>query len=138
MSHPPGTDILEPSLIWRDGSLIPFADATTHVLSQMSARGSQIFDVLLVVANPDGPRALGLREHVARFVRSAETMCMEGLPSVPEIEQAVATTVMANLSEAGIDPTATGPLIIKLIASWDNPSQTVVPASRIPTDRWVP
>lgn len=133
MIHPTGTEILQPSLIWRDGSLIAFAGATTHVLSHVSARGSQIFDVLLVVTNPDGPSALGLREHVARFVRSAETMGMEGLPALAEIEQAVANTVMANLSAAGIDPAASGPLVVKLIASWDDPSQTVVPASRVPT-----
>ncbi len=124
---------LEPTTVWRDGTLIPFASATTHVLSHMSARGSQIFDVLLVVGDAEGPTALGLREHVIRFVRSAETMGMENLPEVSSLERAVARTVMANLDEAGLDVTGSGPLVVKLIAAWEAPSQTVVPADRTPT-----
>lgn len=131
----PGGDplTLEPTVVWRDGELIPFASATTHVLSHMAARGSQIFDVLLVVGDGDVPTALGLREHVTRFVRSAETMGMEELPDIATLERAVASTVTTNLTEAELDVTRTGPLVVKLIASWDDPSQTVVPASRKPT-----
>ena len=123
----------EPTLIWRDGAMIPFAAATTHVLSHMSARGSQIFDVLLVVGNAGSPTALGLREHVTRFMRSAETMGMDELPDISRLERAVARTVMANLTEGDVDVTRTGPLVVKLIASWDDPSQTVLPVSRRPT-----
>ncbi|MDH3299695.1 MAG: aminotransferase class IV [Acidimicrobiia bacterium] len=123
----------EPTTVWRDGTLIPFASATTHVLSHMSARGSQIFDVLLVVGDAESPTALGLREHVTRFVRSAETMGMDELPDISRLERAVARTVMTNLAEATTDVTRTGPLVVKLIASWDAPSHTVVPASRRPT-----
>ncbi len=124
---------LEPTLVWRDGSLIPFASATTHVLAHSVARGSQIFDVLLVVGDAESPAALGLREHVTRFVRSATTMGMENLPDIGRIEQAVARTVTANLAEAGLDVIESGPLVVKLIASWDGPSLTVVPADRTPT-----
>ncbi len=125
----------QPSVIWRDGELIPFAEATTHVLSHMAARGSQIFDVLLVVGDSGesgGPAALGLREHVTRFIRSADTMGMEQLPDVSALEAAVATVVMTNLDQANTDLSGTGPLVVKLVASWDEPSLTVAPASRIP------
>ncbi|MDH3294528.1 MAG: aminotransferase class IV, partial [Acidimicrobiia bacterium] len=128
----PGQGILKPSWIWRDGTLIPFADATVHVLSHMSARGSQIFDVLLAVAGPDGLRALGLREHVARFIHSAETMGMEGLPEIGSIECAIADTVVANLEADGIAPAASAPLVIKLIASWDDPAMGIAPKSLTP------
>ncbi len=123
---------LQPTVVWRDGELIPFAAATTHVLSHMSARGSQIFDVLLVVGDARSPSGLGVREHVTRFVRSAETMGMEQLPDISRLEQAVAKTVMTNLANASLDVTRTGPLVVKLVASWDLPSHTVVPAARVP------
>lgn len=120
----------EPTLVWRSGELIPFADATTHVLSHMSARGSQIFDVLPVVGDAGNPTALGLREHVTRFVRSAETMGMELVLDVAGIERAVARTVLENLAVADLDISEAGPLVVKLIAAWDGMSQTVVPATR--------
>ena len=124
--------VLSPSLIWRDGALIPFADATVHVLSHMAARGSQIFDVLLVVGGPDGPAALGLREHVARFAQSAVTMGMEGLPDIGALERAVADTVLANLAADEIDPVNCAPLVVKLIASWDDTAMGIEPFSLTP------
>ena len=84
--------------VWRDGELIPFAEATTHVLSHMSARGSQVFDVLLVTRTDTGPCGVGLRQHVARFVRSAELMGMEDVGQVGDLEGAVARVVGANVA----------------------------------------
>jgi branched-chain amino acid aminotransferase len=124
-------------LVWRDGELIPFEDATCHVLSHMAARGSQVFDVLVVVPTPElGPCAVGLRPHVTRFVHSAELMGMEDVPGVGQLEDAVADTVAANLAHlanGGGSNTATGPWTIKLIAAWTGLPNGLTPAELKPT-----
>jgi branched-chain amino acid aminotransferase len=122
----------DPRVVWRDGELIPFADATCHVLSHVAARGSQVFDVLLVTATDRGPCAVGLRPHVTRFLRSADLMGMEQVGEVGELERAVAETVMANLDGAG-PAGRRGPFVVKLIAAWVEEVVGVVPASLRPT-----
>lgn len=130
--NPRATSDAEP-VVWRNGELIPYSAATTHVMSHMSARGSQVFDVIIVGPTADGPCALGLRSHVARFVRSAEMMGMASPGSVGALEQAVARTVMANV--AGPDATlpAGEALIVKLIAAWTEEGNGAMPTTLTPT-----
>lgn len=119
--------------------MVAFADATCHVLSHMAARGSQVFDVLLVVPTEDrGPCAVGLRPHATRFVHSAELMGMEDLPGVGAIEAAVAETVTANLDHFGRTADGDGgpqhrPWTIKLIAAWTDEPQGLTPVTLKPT-----
>jgi branched-chain amino acid aminotransferase len=110
-------------LIWRDGELIPFAEATVHVLSHAANRGSEVFDVLRVVETAGGPAVVGLRPHVARFDQSMELMAMDHSFSVGELERAVAETVLAN----------PGTAVVKLIAAWADVSHGVTPATRRPS-----
>jgi len=82
--------------IWIDGRLVPWADATVHLLSHSLQRGSLIFDYMSVHETSRGPAVFRLGDHVARFLRSAELV---GLPlglGGPEIEAAVVETVQAN------------------------------------------
>ncbi len=120
-------------VVWRNGQLMPFADATTHVLSHMSARGSQIFDVLLVTRTDVGPCAVGLRAHVTRFLRSAEMMGMIETGEVAELEHAVAQTVIANSSPVSKNADRTGPVVVKLIAGWAEEGVGLLPAELRPT-----
>ena len=110
-------------MIWHDGELIPFEDATIHVLSHAANRGSEVFDVLRVVDNGDGPAALGLRPHVARFDQSMHLMGMEPTCDIGALERAVAETVLAN-------PGATQ---VKLIAAWAEIPNGSRPDSRRPS-----
>jgi branched-chain amino acid aminotransferase len=111
------------SLMWRDGELIPFADATVHVLSHAANRGSEVFDVLRVVDTGHGPAVVGLRAHVARFDRSMELMGMEQPFEIAAIERAVARTVLANPGSA----------IVKLVAAWSEVAPVTVPLSARPS-----
>ena len=63
--------------IWVDGELVPWERATVHLLSHSLQRGSLIFDYMGVHATPRGPAVFRLRDHVERFLRSAELV---GLP----------------------------------------------------------
>ncbi len=110
-------------MIWRDGEMIPYAEATIHVLSHAAHRGSEVFDVLRVLDTPSGPSAVGLRPHVARFDHSMELMGMDPAFDVGALEQAVAQTVLAN----------PGSSTVKLVASWTDVAPSTRPLTRRPT-----
>ncbi len=109
--------------IWINGELRPFEDATVHVLSHAVQRGSTVFDVLRVVKGPDGPAAFGLRQHVARFLRSMSLMGMEPEYSVGQLEEAVAIAVVAN----------EGAATVKLVATWGDIPMGTMPSRLTPT-----
>ncbi|MDH3682037.1 MAG: aminotransferase class IV [Acidimicrobiia bacterium] len=113
----------QPATIWRNGELIPFADATIHVLSHAANRGTEVFDVLRVVETASGPAAVGLRPHVARFDQSMELMGMEPDFDVAGLERAVAETVLAN----------PGSTTVKLLAVWAEVPEGTLPVSRRPS-----
>ncbi|MDJ0865825.1 MAG: aminotransferase class IV [Myxococcota bacterium] len=82
--------------IWIDGRLVPWADATVHVLSHSHSRGSLVFDYLSVHETPRGPAIFRLPEHVQRFLRS---VALVGLPLArdeAELCTASVETVAAN------------------------------------------
>jgi branched-chain amino acid aminotransferase len=82
--------------IWINGELVPWEQASVHVLSHSLQRGSLIFDYMSVHETPRGPAVFRLREHVARFLRSAEIM---GLPlgrSAGQVSDAIKAAVRAN------------------------------------------
>ena len=115
-----GTDV--DAMVWIDGRLRRYEEATVHVLSHAVQRGSTVFDVLRVVENDDGPVAVGLRPHVARFDRSMHLMGMKPAAGMAEIEQAVARTVLAN----------PGSNLVKLVATWATTPTTALPDSPVP------
>lgn len=82
--------------VWRNGKLIPWEEATVHLMSHSLTRGSAIFEVLAVYSTPFGPAAFRLPAHCNRLIRSAELLGMELVQSKEEILQAVAETVKAN------------------------------------------
>ncbi len=82
--------------IWVDGDLVPWADATLHVLSQSAARGSLVFDVMSCHWVDGRPHVFGMREHVQRFVNSARLSYMELAGDTDSYIAAVCETVAAN------------------------------------------
>lgn len=82
--------------IWLDGELVPWDQATVHVLSHSLQRGSLIFDYMSVHATERGPAVFRLREHVERFLRSAELVGLAVPLGAAAIEAAIVATVRAN------------------------------------------
>jgi branched-chain amino acid aminotransferase len=83
-------------LVWMDGRLVAWQDATVHLLSHSLQRGSLVFDYLSVHETPRGPAAFRLEDHLARFRTSCELV---GLPlerGPAELREAVLATVGAN------------------------------------------
>jgi len=77
--------------IWIDGALVPWRDATVHVLSHSHQRGSLVFDFLSVHRTPKGDAVFRLADHVDRFLTSCQLV---GLP-LSQDAAAVATAVLA-------------------------------------------
>ena len=82
--------------IWLDGALVPWAQATVHVLSHSLQRGSLVFDYMSVHETPRGPAVFRLREHVERFLHSIELVGLPLRHDQREIEAAILATVRAN------------------------------------------
>jgi branched-chain amino acid aminotransferase len=109
--------------IWVDGALRPWADATVHVMSQSLQRGTLVFDVMPVYSSARGPCALGLREHVERFARSARLAEMPLRWDVAALVGAVRDTARAN----------PGCELIKLSGYFAEPSLDVLPVEEFGT-----
>lgn len=59
--------------VWRNGAVVPWADATTHVSSHALHYGSGVFEGIRCYETTDGPAVFRLDEHLDRFYQSAET-----------------------------------------------------------------
>ncbi|MEN8158814.1 MAG: aminotransferase class IV [Myxococcota bacterium] len=82
--------------IWLDGRLVPWAEATVHVLAHSMARGSLVFDYMSVHETPRGPAIFRLDAHVARFLKSVELVGLPLAQSEAELRGACIEAVRAN------------------------------------------
>ena len=114
-------------LIWFNGDLVAYEDATIHVLSHVVHYGSSVFEGIRAYATDRGPAVFRLREHMSRLVDSAKIHRMDLGYSVDELCDAVVETVAASELEAcyvrpvsfrGHGPMGVNPL--------NNPVHTVV------------
>ena len=91
-------------LIWLDGALRPWAEATIHVLSHAAQRGSLVFDYMSVhdlasgnaAGHPAGAAIFRLSEHVDRFFHSCGLMGLPVGQNAEAIGAAIRETVIAN------------------------------------------
>lgn len=86
----------EVEYIWMDGTLVPWADATVHVLTHALHYGSGVFEGIRCYETADGPAVFRLTEHMERFERSARMLFIDLGYSVEEMVTAVKDTVRAN------------------------------------------
>jgi branched-chain amino acid aminotransferase len=86
--------------IWYDGKLVPWRDATTHVLTHSLHYGLAIFEGVRAYKTPDGPAIFRLHEHTERLFNSAKIFMMD-MPFTPEqISEAQREVVRANRLES--------------------------------------
>jgi branched-chain amino acid aminotransferase len=91
--------------IWRDGQLVPWEDATIHVMSHVVHYGSSVFEGIRCYETPNGGAVFRLREHMRRLVDSCRIYRMPLQYSVDTLMQAVVDTVNANgLSQCYLRP----------------------------------
>ena len=63
-------------VIWYDGKMVPWRDATTHVLTHSLHYGLAVFEGLRTYKTPDGPAIFRLTEHIDRLFNSAHIYMM--------------------------------------------------------------
>ena len=82
--------------IWFDGKIIPFKDATIHVMSHCVHYGSGVFEGIKCYNTPNGPAIFRLKEHMDRLHKSAEAFSINIPFSIEELCQASINIVKAN------------------------------------------
>jgi len=83
-------------LVWRDGRLIDWRDATIHVMSHVAHYGSCVFEGLRCYDTPDGPAIFRLHEHMRRLVDSARIYRIPCAHTAEALSDAAMEVVAAN------------------------------------------
>ena len=79
--------------IWHNGRLIPYEDATIHVLSHVVHYGSSVFEGIRCYDTARGPAVFRLRDHMRRLLDSAKIHRMSLSWDQSGLEQAVLLTI---------------------------------------------
>ena len=58
-------------LIWHNGRMIPWEQATVHVMAHALHYGSSVFEGIRVYKTPNGPKVFRLTDHMQRLFESA-------------------------------------------------------------------
>lgn len=99
--------IPEARWIWRDGDLVPWEEATLHVMSHVVHYGSSIFEGIRCYETAEGPAIFRLGDHVRRFYDSCRIYRMEPKPSPDALTAACHAVVRENeLRECYVRPVA--------------------------------
>jgi len=87
--------------IWKDGKLIPWRDATTHVLTHSLHYGMGVFEGVRAYRQQDGSTAIfRLQDHTERLLNSAKIFLMDIPYSAEELDEAQKQVVRANKLES--------------------------------------
>lgn len=94
--------------IWHDGKLVPWEEATVHVLSHALHYGSSVFEGIRVYETPRGPVGFRLTDHMRRMFHSAKVYRMKIPYSLETLVEAAKEVIRENdlLKGAYIRPLA--------------------------------
>jgi branched-chain amino acid aminotransferase len=94
-------------LIWMDGKLVPWKEATVHVLTHTLHYGMGVFEGIRCYKTERGPAVFRLRDHMRRLENSARLAGMKLPYSAAELVRATKRTIKANgIEECYIRPIA--------------------------------
>jgi len=95
--------------IWYNGRLIPFEEASVHVLSHVIHYGTSVFEGIRCYDTERGSGIFRLREHMRRLYDSAKIYRMEVPYSLEELENAIIETIQ----ESGLQSCYIRPVIFR-------------------------
>lgn len=118
-------------LIWLDGAMIPWRDATTHLLSHTLHYGLGCFEGVRAYETARGPAIFRLTDHTERLLQSAHILQMEMPFDAATLNAAQVECVRANQLQSaylrplvflgaekmGVDPTGAATHV--MIAAWE-------------------
>ncbi|HUX28414.1 MAG TPA: branched-chain amino acid transaminase [Terracidiphilus sp.] len=97
------------SKIWHNGTLIPWEQATLHVMSHVVHYGSSVFEGVRCYGQPQGSAVFRLPEHMQRMLDSAKIYRMELPFTLEELCAGVVELIEAN----GIAPCYIRPIALR-------------------------
>lgn len=86
----------EAKYIWKDGKLVPWAEATTHILSHTLHYGNAVFEGTRAYMTPKGLAIFRLKDHTKRLLNSAKIVCINSPYTQEELENAHIELLRAN------------------------------------------
>jgi branched-chain amino acid aminotransferase len=86
--------------IWQDGKLVPWREATTHVLTHSLHYGLAVFEGVRAYKTVDGTAIFRLAEHTQRLINSGKIYMMDIPYSKDELMEAQKEVVRANELES--------------------------------------
>ena len=95
--------------IWHNGELIPWEEATIHVMSHVVHYGSSVFEGVRCYAPPHGPAIFRAPEHMQRLLDSAKIYRIDVDYSVEELITGMTDLVRAN----GVWPCYVRPIVFR-------------------------
>ena len=96
-----------PPFIWHNGSIKPWADATTHVMAHALHYGSSVFEGIRSYPTPKGQAIFRLTDHLKRLYHSAKIYDMSIPYTLDELAKASRDAIKANkLERAYLRPVA--------------------------------
>ena len=91
--------------IWKNGEMIPFEDATTHVLTHTLHYGVGVFEGIRCYKCIDGSAIFRFDEHMKRLINSAKILMINLNYSLEDLKKATTELIKYNgLSECYIRP----------------------------------
>ncbi|MEM7351545.1 MAG: branched-chain amino acid transaminase [Acidobacteriota bacterium] len=116
-------------LIWHNGALVPWEQATVHVMAHGLHYGSAVFEGIRAYQTPDGPAVFRLEDHIRRLIDSARIYRMRLPFSACELEDACCEVVRANgLQDAYVRPIAYRGLGNLAVTPEDGPLEVAIAA----------
>ncbi len=96
-----------PDWIWHNGSIKPWAEATTHVMAHALHYGSSVFEGIRSYKTPDGAAIFRLTDHLKRLYQSAKIYDIEIPYTLEQLDQACRDVIAKNdLKKAYLRPVA--------------------------------
>lgn len=91
-----------PEYIWFNGRIVPWAEATVHVYSELAVRGASVFDGIRTFHHEGENYALCMEEHVTRLFESAKILRFPVDIRPEDVYEAIATLVhRLDITETG-------------------------------------
>ncbi len=115
--------------IWYDGKMVPWREATTHVLTHTLHYGMGVFEGVRAYETARGPAIFRMHDHTARLFRSAHIFGMK-IPFTPEeIDAAQIACVRDNkLQSCYLRPIAFYGSVAMGVAAKSNPVRVAIAA----------
>ncbi len=99
--------------IWFNGKLVPYEDATIHVLSHVVHYGSSVFEGIRCYETKKGSGVFRLKEHMRRLYDSAKIYRME----IPYTQEELEAATLNTISESGLKSCYIRPVVFRGMGS---------------------